>query len=54
MAADCWSACVDWYFDHQDIPEAGRVNLYAGEVERAMLDALVRKHRLPNLSRGLS
>lgn len=53
MGSDCWSACVDWYFDHQNIPQARQPDAYAGEVERAMLDALVKKYRLPNVSRSL-
>lgn len=52
MDPGCWSACVDWYFDHQHIPEAAQRDAYAGEVERAMLDELVKKCRLPNVSRS--
>lgn len=53
MDPACWEATVDWYFDHQHIPETEQRHVYAAEVERGMLDALVAELRLPNLSREL-
>ena len=53
MAGGCWSVTFDWYFAHSHLPEPAARQLYQAEVERAMLDALVQEHLLPNVSRGI-
>lgn len=47
MGQDCWSACMDWYFAHEHLPEPERRARYALEVERGMLDQHIRAHVRP-------
>lgn len=47
MSGDCWAACLDWSIQHQHLPEDQRRDLYQAEVERAMLDTLIRIRNTP-------
>lgn len=49
MEGGCWSVTFDWYFTHSHLPETEARQLYQAEVERAMLDHLVRRLMLPHL-----
>lgn len=41
MEQACWSLTMDFYFDHQGVPEQEARNLYLTAVERKMLDSLL-------------
>ncbi|MEU5043235.1 hypothetical protein [Streptomyces griseorubiginosus] len=45
MDSTCWGVTLDWFFTHADLPEPEARALYQAEVERAMLDAYIRKHQ---------
>lgn len=53
MDAACWGVTFDWYFAHQHLSQQAARDQYLAEVERAMLDALVQRLRLPNLGGDL-
>jgi hypothetical protein len=45
MGSECWSATLDWFFDHSNLPDQDARDLYQGEVERAILDQYIRAHQ---------
>lgn len=45
MRTDCWMARLDWDLEHEHLPEDTRADLYQADVERSMLDALIRTLR---------
>lgn len=44
MDQDCWSATVDFYIEHQHLEQPEARAVYQAEVERKMLDRIVRAH----------
>jgi hypothetical protein len=46
MDDGCWAYCVGWYFAHPHLTDAEQSDLYALEVERAMLDTHIRTQAL--------
>jgi hypothetical protein len=46
MDEDCWAHNVDWYVAHPHLTDAEQRDLYALEVERAMLDTHIRTQAL--------
>lgn len=45
MGQDCWAVTLDYYLEHQDIPETQARHRYLEAVERKMLDNLLPKRR---------
>jgi len=45
MDSTCWAHTLDWFFTHADLPETEARERYQAEVERAMLDTIVRRHQ---------
>jgi hypothetical protein len=45
MDQRCWDTTVDWYFTHPDFEGADGRDAYLAEVERQMLDNLIKDLR---------
>jgi hypothetical protein len=44
MDGACWSATLDFYLEHADLPPQEGRDLYLAAVERQMLDQHMRSH----------
>jgi hypothetical protein len=45
VRGECWVACLDWDLEHPHLSDDERRHLYQADVERAILDALIRTLR---------